>query len=95
MHRYSIHKIKPEGRKYYHDLRLKKTLKDTKPFTFDRLFEKRARRYNVKFKEVGKRLLAEPYASQIFNGENLDLILRRVITEIVEERKRQRVIDLD
>lgn len=92
--RMTIHKITSEGWRYYSNLRLERTLKETKPFKFDRLLEERARKANIKFSQVGKRLLEEPYASQIFNGQNFDLILRRVISELIEDKRRKRIIEL-
>jgi DNA-binding MarR family transcriptional regulator len=92
--RYSIYTIvRPKGSQYCYKLRLGRTLKQTKPFRFDRLIEKRARKFNIKFAEIGERLLRD-YPDEIVSGKNFDLTLRGVISEIIEERKRKREIDL-
>lgn len=91
--RYSIHKV--VDRKYYGKLRLNRALKETKPFKFGKCFEEILEKENIRFREVGDRLLKEPYVDQVINRENFDLILRRIIAEIKEERKQKRVIEID
>jgi len=93
--RYCIYKITKRGDQYYYRLRTHELARRTKVFNFDRLFGKRARKLKLhtkkRFPEVEERLL------QRFDEavKNFDLTLRKIISEIAEEDKKKRIIELD
>ena len=89
--KYRIYRV--VDRSYYSKLRLKRSLKETKPL-IDRKLEEVFRGSGIKLEEVLQRLLKEQYAERIRAGEYFDLILRKVRAEIVEERKEKSRIDL-
>jgi len=96
--RYSVYKIvKPNGIQYFHKLRMERLVKETEGarIDFDILFEKRARKLRLhtkkRFPEVSERLL-ERYDEAT---KNFKQTLLKIISEIAEEDKKKRTIELD